>query len=554
MKQTFSLSAVALLLTLTLYNGCQPSGDAAGSGLTFDISFPASAHEGSITGRVYVMISDNAEREPRLQIGTLGIPFFGQDVENLAPGDAATIDHKTFGYPIESLKNLPPGEYYIQGFVNVYTEFKRADGHTLWMHNDQWEGQHFNISPGNLYSDVQKISIDPTKKTTIKLDCKNVIPPVEVPADTRWVKRIKFKSDILSKFWGQDIFLGATVLLPKGYDEHPDTYYPVNYIQGHFSLNAPNGFTEADPGPNASNREKAGYEYYKYWNADGTPRMILVTFQHPSPYYDDSYFINSPNNGPYRDAIMQELIPAVEEQFRIIREPYARILSGGSTGGWISLAMQVFEPEFFGGVFSLCPDPVDFNYFQAVNIYKDKNAYYKDYGWVEVPTPSDRFTDGIVRLTYKQRNHYELARGTKNRSGEQVDIFEATFGPIGEDGYAKSLFDQMTGEIDTTVAAYWREHTDLNEYLKRNWSKIGKSLVGKIHIYTGDMDTYYLNPAVKLMEEFLENTDPYYDGSVTYGDGEPHCWGPERTELLQLMAKQVDKMAPKGTNTKAWKY
>lgn len=178
MKQTFSLSAVALLLTLTLYNGCQPSGDAAGSGLTFDISFPASAHEGSITGRVYVMISDNAEREPRLQIGTLGIPFFGQDVENLAPGAAATIDHKTFGYPIESLKNLPPGEYYIQGFVNVYTEFKRADGHTLWMHNDQWEGQHFNISPGNLYSDVQKISIDPTKKTTIKLDCKNVIPPV----------------------------------------------------------------------------------------------------------------------------------------------------------------------------------------------------------------------------------------------------------------------------------------------------------------------------------------------------------------------------------------
>ncbi len=553
MKRTLAIPvlAIALITLFILQDGCQPTDTA---GLQFDISFPASAHEGPITGRVYVMISDKDDREPRLQIGTQGIPFFGKDVEALAAGATATINHSTFGYPIENLKDLPPGEYFIQGFVNVYTEFKRSDGHTLWMHNDQWEGQHFNRSPGNLYSDVQKITIDPKKKTTIKLDCKNVIPPVEVPADTKWVKRIKFKSDILSKFWGQDIFLGATVLLPKGYEEHPDTYYPVNYIQGHFSLNAPNGFSEVDPGAEASNREKAGYEYYKFWNADGTPRMLMVTFQHPSPYYDDSYFINSPNNGPYRDAIMEELIPAVEKQFRIIREPYARILSGGSTGGWISLAMQLFEPEFFGGVFSLCPDPVDFNYFQAVNIYKDKNAYYKEKGWVKVPTPSDRSTDGIAYLTYQQRNHYELVLGTKNRSGEQVDIFEATFGPIGEDGYAKSLFDQMTGEIDSTVAQYWLEHTDLNEYLKRNWSKIGQSLVGKIHIYTGDMDTYYLNPAVKLMETYLESTDPHYAGSVTYGDGEPHCWGPERTELLQLIFKQVEKMAPKGTNVKAWKY
>lgn len=542
------LSAIALIV-----NSCQKT-DSAGSELTFEISFPESAHKNPITGRVYVMISETDEREPRLQIGTQGVPFFGEDVEALSPGAKATINSNSFGYPIESLKNLPPGEYYIQGFVNIYTEFKRSDGYTLWLHNDQWEGQHFNISPGNLYSDVQKITIDPARKTTITLDCKNVIPPIEIPEDTEWVKRVKFRSDILSEFWCQDIFLGATILLPKGYDEHPDTHYPVNYIQGHFSLNAPNGFTTEDPGPDASSRAKAGYEYYKYWNADGTPRMILVTFQHPSPYYDDSYFVNSPNNGPYRDAIMEELIPAVEAQFRIIQEPYARILSGGSTGGWISLAMQLLEPQFFGGVFSLCPDPVDFNYFQAVNIYEDENAYFKKDGWIEVPTPSDRYTDGIVKLTYKQRNYYELARGTKNRSGEQVDIFEATFGPIGEDGYTKSLFDQKTGAIDKEVAAYWREHYDLNEYLKRNWSKIGPSLIGKIHIYTGDMDTYYLNPAVVLMEEFLEKTDPYYDGSVTYGDREPHCWGPERTELLQLIANQVEKMAPKGTNTKAWRY
>lgn len=520
------------------------------SGLQFEISYPAAANQGPITGRVYVMISDRPNGEPRLQIGTNGIPFFGKDIDALKAGMPAVIDQATFGYPIESLSELPAGEYYIQGFVNIYTEFKRADGFTLWMHNDQWEGQHFNRSPGNLYSDIQKIKIDPKQKQVIKLSCKNVIPDIPPIPDTKWVKRIKFKSEMLSKFWGQDIYLGATILLPKGYDENPNQKYPVNYIQGHFSTAAPNGFTDIDPGENANGRARSGYDYYKFWTEDSTPRMILVTFQHPCPYYDDSYVVNSPNVGPYGDAITQELIPYIEEHFRIIREPYARILSGGSTGGWISLAMQIFYPDFFGGVFSLCPDPVDFNYFQAVNIYKDKNAYYKENGWIKTPTPSDRLTDGMIRLTYKQRNHYELALGSKNRSGEQVDIFEAAFGPIGADGYAKSLFNQMTGEIDPEVAQYWKEHNDLNEYLKRNWAKIGKSLQGKIHIYTGDMDTYYLNPAVKLMEEFLENTSPYYFGSVTYGDGQPHCWGPDRKELLPMMMKQVQKMAPAGVEVK----
>ncbi len=530
---------------------CSSSAKQAPTGLQFELTFPATANKTPITGRVYVMISDRPNGEPRLQIGTQGIPFFGKDVEALKPGAKAVIDQMTFGYPVESLAQLPAGEYYIQGFVNIYTEFKRSDGFTLWMHNDQWEGQHFTRSPGNLYSDIQKIRIDPKQKQVIQLSCKNVIPAIAPIADTKWVKRVKFKSKMLSAFWGQDIFLGATILLPKGYDENPNMKYPVNYIQGHFSTQAPNGFSEIEPAATASAREKAGYDYYKYWNEDGTPRMILITFQHPCPYYDDSYAVNSPNVGPYGDAITQELIPYVEEQFRIIREPYARILSGGSTGGWISLAMQVFYPDFFGGVFSLCPDPVDFNYFQAVNIYKDKNAFYKERDWIKVPTPSDRSTDGLAYLTYEQRNHYELALGSKSRSGEQVDIFEAAFGPIGTDGYVKPLFNQLTGEIDPTVAQYWKEHFDLNEYLKRNWSKIGTKLQGKIHIYTGDMDTYYLNPAVKLMEEFLESTSPYYFGSVTYGDGQPHCWGPDRKELLPLMAKQVQKMAPAGANSKA---
>lgn len=535
------------------FSGCTPSGTDSGTKLKFEISFPEEAHAEAITGRVYVIISNDDSREPRLQISTMGQPFWGEDIEGLAPGAAAVIDGTTFGYPLESLADLPAGEYYVQGFVNIYTKFERSDGHTLWMHNDQWEGQHFNRSPGNLYSDVQKITIDPAKGGTIQLDCKNIIPPIEMPEDTKWVKRVKFKSDMLSEFWGQDIFLGATILLPKGYDEHPDSYYPVNYIQGHFSLGNPNRIVTEDPGDD-NPRAKAGYDFFQFWNSDEAPRMIAVTFQHPCPYYDDSYAVNSPNVGPYGDALIQELIPYVEERFRIIQQPYARILSGGSTGGWESLALQIFNPDFFGGTFSTCPDPVDFNYFQAVNIYEDENAYYKNRGWLKVPTPSDRYTDGMIRLTSQQRNHYELVRGTKGRSGEQIDIFEAVFGPIGEDGYVKELFDQKTGVIDKEVAAYWKENYDLHQYLRKNWESIGPKLVGKLHIYTGDMDTYYLNPAVELLEEYLEQTSPYYDGVVEYGNQKPHCWGPDRKDLQFLMAEQVKKNAPMPANTAMWNY
>ena len=524
------------------------------SGLKFTILFPSEAHSEEITGRVYLLISKDESREPRLQRMPYGCLMWGEDIHSLKPGKAVIIDEEVFGFPLESVEDIPAGEYFVQGFVNGYTEFKRSDGHTLWMHNDQWEGQRWNRSPGNLYSDVKKVRIGPSSDQTIQLSCKNVIPPIEIPPDTRWIKRIKFESKILTKFWGQPIYLGATVLLPKGYDTHPDVYYPVNYIQGHFSLRAPYGFRERDSGGEPS-RMRRGNDFYKIWTSDECPRMIAVTFQHPCPYYDDSYAVNSPNVGPYQDAIMQELIPGIEKAFRIIREPYARVLSGGSTGGWISLMLQIFQPDFFGATFSLCPDPVDFRYFQCVNIYEDKNAYYKEFGWIRVPTPSDRSTDGIVRYTYQQRNHMELVLGTKNRSGDQIDIFEAAYGPVDPDGYVKPLFDKRTGEVDPEVAQYWKEHYDLRYHLEKNWSWLGPKLIGKIHIYTGDMDTFYLNNAVKLMENFLKKTkDPHYAGVVEYGDGRPHCWGPRGLDLLKLMAEHITKHAPEGEEPSKWRY
>lgn len=552
MKNRTKIIFFCCFIWLIFFKQSQPHAELKKS-LTFEISFSNQVHAEPITGRIYIIISRNNEKEPRFQTGYIGVPIWGKNVFSLNSGKSEIIDEKTFGCPLKSINEIPMGEYFVQGFINIYTKFKRSDGHTIWLHNDQWEGQRWNRSPGNLYSDVQKVKIDPNSNQTIKIVCDHKIPPVQIPVDTKWVKRIKFKSKMLSDFWGQPIYLGATILLPKGYEEYPDVYYPVNYIQGHFSLRAPYGFRPTNQ--NENRRQQRGSSFSKFWMSDSCTRMIAVTFQHPCPYYDDSYAVNSPNVGPYQDAIMQELIPKIENEFRIIKEPYARILSGGSTGGWISLMLQIFQPDFFGGTFSLCPDPVDFRYFQAVNIYEDKNAYYKEFGWIKVPTPSDRLTDGIVRFTSGQRNHMELVLGTKNRSGDQIDIFEAAFGPIGDDGYTKSLFDQVTGEIDQSVLDYWREHYDLRYHLEKNWEWLGPKLVGKLNIYTGDMDTYYLNNATKLLEEFLEKTTtPYYAGVVEYGDGRPHCWGPRGADLINLMAEFITKNAPEDANTEKCKY
>ena len=546
----FTFAFVFIFLFSFLYN---QSYSQISSGLKFEVSFTRSAHQEPITGRAFVMISRDSRREPRLQIGTHGVPFFGIDIKGLKPEHPVIIDRDVPGYPVESIEGIPSGRYYVQGFINIYTEFKRSDGHTLWMHNDQWEGQRWNISPGNIYSDVKEVYIDPDRGGTVRLECNNVIPPIKIPPDTKWVKRIKFKSKILTEFWGQPIYLGAVILLPSGYDTHPDVYYPVNYVQGHFSLRAPYGFRSEKP--EGENRWlRRGYQFYKFWTSEECPRMIAVTFQHPCPYYDDSYAVNSPNVGPYGDAIMKELIPYIEKQFRIIRKPYARVLSGGSTGGWESLALQIFHPDFFGGTFSLCPDPVDFRYYELINIYKDKNAYYRVFNEIKAERPECRDTDGQIRYTVRDTYYYEWTLGDRHRSGCQWAIWEAVYGPIGDDGYPKPLWNWLTGEIDHEVAEQWKKY-DLRYYLEKNWSWLGPKLVGKLHIYVGDMDTYYLNNAVKLLENFLENTkNPYYAGTVEYGDGKPHCWGPYGKELIKLMADYITKNAPEGEDTSKWKY
>jgi hypothetical protein len=512
---------------------------AARPALRVEISFAGAAHAEPITGRVYLALSrsSSAASTPIQQTGETGVPLFGVNVSNLAPGATAVIDASTLGYPTRSLRDIPAGEYWAQPFVNVYTKFARADGHTVWLHMDQWEGQNWKRSPGNLYGEPVRITIDPAKPTTIRLRADKVIPPIVVPPDSGNVRRFRIQSAILTKWWGHPIYLGATVLLPKGYDEHPTAKYPIVYDEGHFSLRAPRvGSTP-------------------YWNADGTPRMIVVTLQHPSPYYDDSYGVNSANNGPFGDAIMQELIPAVESRFRVIGQPWARLLTGGSTGGWISLAKQIMYPDFYGGVWSLCPDAVDFRYHQIVNVYADTNAYWFDRGWMKVDRPTQRKPDGNVQAMMKDENWFELAVGDRSRSGGQWDVWEATYGPVGADGYPARIWDKQTGVIDHGVAEYWKQRYDLRQMLETNWATLGPKVADKLNVYVGDADSYYLNMGVHLLENFLRTTtSPKWTGEIVFQPMAPHCWGPPMNELMAKMTAHMEKRAPAGADLRSWRY
>ncbi len=513
-----------------------------GADTHFDISYPKAANPGPITGRVYVMISRATDREPRLQVGRVGVPFFGRDIEKLAPGQDAVIDATDLGSPVVSLSEIPAGEYQVQAFINVYSEFKRADGHTVWMHDDKWEGQHWNRSPGNLFSTVQKIKLDAKQGYRIALTCDQVLPAIPFPADTEWVKRFRIQSPLLTKFWGRPIYLGATILLPRDYATSNESY-PVLYSQGHFSTAPPMNF-------------QPGREFANDWIKDNFPRLLVVTFQHPAPYFDDSYAVNSVNLGPYGDAIMQELIPEIEKRFRVIRLPWARLLAGGSTGGWEAMALELFHPDFFGGTWVYCPDSLDFSDIEGIDIYKDKNAFYKEFEWRKVPTINSREINGQIRQTSEERNRFELVNGTHGRSGEQLDIWSAVFGPLGDDGYVKPMWDKRTGEMHPEVAAYWKEHYDLRYYMEKNWYALGPKIVDKLHVFVGDADNFFLNNSTRKLQEWMKTTkDPHYEGSFVYGAAKGHCYsGPVgNSERLKEMAQYILSKMPSDAIAGWWK-
>ena len=553
----------------------------AAAAQSFTVTFPSELSAQPLDGRLLLVLSTDPSDEPRNQIDDTPRSqiIFGLTVDGWKPGEPAKFDETAWGYPIRSLRDLPAGDYFVQVVLNKYETFHRSDGKTVKLHMDQGEGQHWNISPGNLYSKPEKMTIKHDGRP-VSITLTDVIPPIAIPADTKYVRHLRIRSEVLTKFWGRPMFLSALVLVPEGFDEHPNARFPLIIFHDHFV----SGFddfrtTPPDPDlkPDYSDRfhlagynriqQQEAYKFYQQWVAPDFPRVLVVKIQHANPFYDDSYAVNSANVGPYGDAIENELVPAIEKQFHGIGQGWARFVYGGSTGGWEALAVQVFYPDHYNGAFAACPDPIDFHEFTNVDLYEDKNAFFLEGAHRRVEQPAMRDYLGHTLITTREVNGYELALGDHGRSGEQFDIWQAVYGPVGEDGYPAQIFNKETGEIDHSVANYWREHYDLEAILERDWAKLGPQLAGKIHIYVGADDTYFLNDAVYRMQDFLDTTkNPPYGGEVTYGPRAEHCWNGDpnlpnaysrlhyNTQYLPKILEQIQKTAPQGADLKSWRY
>ena len=572
---------IYFFLFIFMLNCDSVSNDKSSNNL-INVSFLEAINSKNLDGRLLLTFADNNEKEPRFQVseGLNSQPIFGINVNNLKPNEKISFDDDVFGFPYESLSQLKHGEYYVQAVLHVYETFNLSTGHEVKLPMDNGEGQQWNKSPGNLYSKPIKVSVTEKGIKGLHIILDQVIPEIEVAKDTEWIKHIKIKSDLLSKFWGRDMYLGAHILLPKGFDEHPEAKYPLMVFQGHFPSDF-GGFRTTPPDsnlkPEYSERfkingykeiqQQEAYDFYKRWNKPDFPRFLIIEIQHPTPYYDDSYAVNSASQGPYGDALTYELIPHIEKLFRGQGQGWSRFLYGGSTGGWEALAVQVKYPDEYNGCFAACPDPIDFRAYCLNNIYKDENAYYAKSNHKKIDIPMHRDYLGNISSTVKEANHLELVLGDKSRSGGLFDIWEATYSPQGEDGYPARLWDKETGDINHEVAEFWKENYDLRHILERDWNKLGKKLKGKIHIYCGDMDNYYLNNAVYLMEDFLESTtDPYYEGEVDYGDRAEHCWNGDQENpnyisrlrynsmYVPKIMKRILETAPKDADLTSWRY
>lgn len=573
-----SLKFVVLLFCLSFFN-CNTDTKPK---LTVSVVLSDSLSGKNLDGRLILILSDNNNQEPRFQVseGLNAQPVFGMNIENWSGNEEVAFDDSVFGFPYDKLSKVKPGDYYVQAVLHVYETFKLSTGQEVKLPMDNGEGQQWNRSPGNLYSTPIKVSISNTGNQSFKVVLNQVIPEIKEPEDNDWIKHVKMKSELLSKFWGRDMYLGAHILVPKGFNEHPEAKYPLMVFQGHFPSNF-GGFRATLPDenlkPEYSERfhvdgynliqQQEAYNFYKRWNEPDFPRFLIVEIQHPTPYYDDSYAVNSASQGPYGDALTYELIPYIEKMFRGQGAGWSRFLYGGSTGGWEALAVQVKYPDEYNGCFAACPDPIDFRAYCLTNIYDDENAYYAKSNHKDIEIPSHRDYLGNVSSTIRESNHLELVLGDKSRSGGQFDIWEATYSPQGEDGYPVRLWDKKSGKINHDVAQYWKENYDLRYILERDWSMLGEKLKGKIHIYCGDMDNYYLNNAVYLMEDFLESTtDPYYDGEVDYGDRAEHCWNGDHDNpnyisrlrynsmYVPKIMKRIMESAPADADLTSWRY
>jgi len=522
------IRTIQTALACILPCGALLGGDAAAQAPRFEVVVSSEVRSEPVTGRLILVVAKTREPEPRYQVSPSGAAMFAVDLDQVAAGRISTIDTTSLGYP-GGLADLPEGKYWVQAVVNVYHRVSRADGHTIWVPFNDGRQAPFQVAEGNLLSTPMEVQVTRGGITRITID--QVVPRESDPVDTEWVKHFKIRSPRLSAFWGRPVFLHATALLPRGYATETGRRYPTIYTLGHsvpFSFTTDSTRVRERGVISPVTGVETGFDFYQAWSADSFPRMVAISFEQQTPYFPDGYSVNSANNGPYGDAIVEEVIPFLEDTLRLLKAPHARLMEGASTGGWSALGLQLRYPDFFGGAWVLQPDPIDFRRYQLVNIYDDANAFTIPLGaFGSAERPFRRSVEGQVVWTVRQLSRFEEVLGTRGRSGYQLGAWEANYGPVGADGYPRPLWSRLTGVIDKEVAAYMKaEGYDLREYAERNWASLGPRLAGKLHFFSGDMDDFYLNLAVYRFEDFAKATkDPASDAAFSYGRPmKGHSW------------------------------
>lgn len=472
---------------------------AADRGLRFEVRLAhGNVPDPVASGRVLVAVGPADGRPDFLRTDPPVLPVLGTDADRFTADAVATLDAGSATFPLMSLDDLPAGEYTVQA---------------AFAFNRDVNLPH---APGNRYCDPVKVRLDPKSGTVVKLTLDKAYAE-QRPKDTATVRYHAVPSKLLSDFHGRPMVYRVGVCLPPKFAEEPDRKYAlVVHIGGFGSRYKSAAFLRPDP------------------------RFVQIFLDGAGPY-GDPYQVNSANSGPYGDALTTEVIPFVEKTYRCLGTPRSRFTTGGSTGGWVSLALQVFYPDFFNGCWSQCPDPVDFRAFELIDVYRDVNAYTNRFGFER---PAKRTLDGETIYTVRHECRIEVVLGRGGRwelSGRDWACWNATFGPRGTDGLPVPLWDGRTGAVDKAVLKHWEKY-DLRLVCERNWKDLGPKLAGgKVHVWVGDADDYFLNNAVhRLKASLAARSDPPFDGSIQTEMRRGHTSGGWTTrQMLDGMAARA---------------
>ncbi len=433
--------------------------------LQFEITFDMKLQSAPYTGRVYVVMAKASRRQPRQQLSNWFNPpqTVALDLKNWKSTEPIHIGAQALSHP-GALRDLVSGEYTVQAIARRSLDHPRPG-----------EG------PGDLFSDPQSLALDPLKTGTVRLHLDQVVK--ERPfSETDRIKLVEIESALLSQFHQRKIKMRAAVILPKDWQPDSDRKYPVLYWIGGFGSN--HRFAVQLPMIMAA------------MGAADVAEQVLQVVPDPQCYRGHSVFADSANNGPWGRALVEELIPEVERKFHGAQSGAHRYTTGISSGGWSALWLQVTYPDAFNGCWAHVPDPVDFRNFQNIDLYKPGTNMFVDQSGSRRPIARGR--GGEVSLWYDDFVKLEEILGP----GGQIHSFEAVFGPRGPDGTPVPLFDRATGRIDPKVAQAWEKY-DIRLVLERNWLTLSPKLRGKLHVYAGEKDNFYLDGAARLLQESL---------------------------------------------------